>query len=78
MAHPVARSYPAAVKVALAAYKLMEEVAAFEPGELSAAIDGFSLHAQVHVGAGDREHNEGIRRFARSAATVRAAPSLAA
>ena len=32
MAHPVARSYPAAVKVALAAYKLMEEVAAAHGG----------------------------------------------
>ena len=35
----------------------------FEPGELCAAIDGFSLHAQVHVEAGDRERLEHLCRY---------------
>ena len=35
----------------------------FEPGALCAAIDGFSLHAQVQVEAGDRERLEHLCRY---------------
>ncbi|MCP3915493.1 MAG: hypothetical protein GY711_08065 [bacterium] len=35
----------------------------FEPGALCAAIDGFSLHAQGQVEAGDRERLEHLCRY---------------
>jgi Putative transposase len=39
------------------------EPPSFEPGRLCAATNGFSLHAQVHVAAGDRERLEHLLTY---------------